>query len=131
MVYLADDDIDDIEIVQEALIMNDYTGPLVTVANGRLLMEMLHRVDKLSIPDVILLDLNMPLKDGFEALKEIKENPSLRNIPVIILTASSRKEDEARCFELGCSFFYTKPSRLDDYDPLVKMVKKFIGNKFT
>jgi CheY-like chemotaxis protein len=129
MVYLVDDDDDDLEIVQTALIENSYKGPVKTVSNGQMLMDKLNGHDNGVRPDVILLDLNMPLKDGFEALEELKANPVLKSIPVIILTASSKKEDEIRCFELGCNYFYTKPNSVPEYSPLVKMVKKFIGNK--
>jgi CheY-like chemotaxis protein len=129
MVYLVDDDVDDLEIVQEALITHSYKGPVITASNGKVLMDQLNNQHFLSRPDVILLDLNMPLKNGFQALQEIKDDPSLKSIPVIILTASSRKEDEARCFELGCSFYFTKPSKLSDYVDLVSLVKKFIVNQ--
>jgi CheY-like chemotaxis protein len=124
MVYLVDDDTDDLEIVQEALLQNSYKGPVATASNGKVLMEALQKPDA-NKPDVIILDLNMPLKDGFEALEEIKLTPALKNIPVIILTASSNKMDEIRCFELGCSFFYTKPSTMPEYNALVMVVKKF------
>lgn len=125
MVYLVDDDIDDLEIVQEALIQNDYTGPVVTVQNGKVLMDKLLE-DADAKPDVIVLDLNMPLKDGFEVLSEIKTHPLFRNIPVIVLTASGNKSDELRCFELGCNFFFTKPNSMQEYDALVTIVKKFM-----
>ena len=128
MVYLVDDDIDDLEIVQEALVQNNYKGPVITAENGKILMDKLHQGSDTK-PDVILLDLNMPLKDGFEALKEIKSQSEFRDIPVIILTASANKADELRCFELGCDFFYTKPNTMKEYNPLVSMVKKFIGDK--
>jgi CheY-like chemotaxis protein len=97
------------------------------VSNGKLLMDRLHQTDN-EKPDVIVLDLNMPLKNGFEALKEIKNSPSLSAIPVIILTASSNKQDEIRCLELGCNFFYTKPSTMNDYRPLATTVKRFIND---
>lgn len=127
MVYLVDDDVDDLEIVQEALIQNSYKGPVTTAQNGKILMDKLYE-DQVR-PDVIVLDLNMPLKDGFETLHEIKSHPTFKNIPVIILTASENKADELRCFELGCNFFYTKPNSMKEYDSLVEVVKTFIKNK--
>jgi CheY-like chemotaxis protein len=127
MVYLVDDDIDDLELVQDALAMNSYEGPVSTILNGKALIDKLTAKENTRRPDVILLDLNMPLKDGFETLEEIKGNPDLKNIPVIVLTASSKKEDEIRCFELGCNFFYTKPTSMHDYKALVAMVKKLVN----
>jgi CheY-like chemotaxis protein len=124
MVYLVDDDLDDLELVQEALKINSYKGPVNTLLNGAELLSKLN--NPTTRPDVILLDLNMPLVNGFQALMEIKSNPRLRDIPVIVVTASSKKEDELRCFELGCNFFYTKPTAMDDYKPLAAMVKKLI-----
>ena len=124
MVYLADDDEDDLELVQEALKMNSYKGPVTTSTDGIQLLEKLEGVQQK--PDVILLDLNMPLKNGYQTLSEIRANPRFRNIPVIIVTSSSKKEDEIRCFELGCDFFYTKPIALEDYKPLVQVVKRLI-----
>jgi CheY-like chemotaxis protein len=127
MVYLVDDDIDDLEFVQEALFENSYKGPVNTVPNGKVLMDLLTKEDETQKPDVILLDLNMPLKNGFQALEEIRNNPSLKNIPVIILTASSKKEDEIKCFELGCNLFCTKPNNLHEYNSIVKIVKSFVA----
>lgn len=126
MVYLVDDDEDDLNFVQEALYENSYKGPVTTAPNGKVLMDRLTKEHETPKPDVILLDLNMPLKNGFQALEEIRNNPTLKDIPVIILTASSKKEDEAKCFELGCNLFYTKPNSLMEYNTIATMVKKFI-----
>src|SRR5687768_10491926 len=100
MVFLVDDDTDDLEIVREALADNKYEGPVNTASDGKRLFELLGN-NSTHRPDVIVLDLNMPLMDGFQALQLIKEHELLRQIPVVILTASSNKDDERRCFELG------------------------------
>jgi CheY-like chemotaxis protein len=126
MVYLADDDLDDLEILQEALNSHSYKGPVATVPNGQVLLDkLIHKSDQR--PDVIILDLNMPIKDGFQTLKEIRTTPDFQNIPVIILTASSRKEDQIKCFELGCNLYFTKPSSMDAYAELTGIVKKLVG----
>jgi CheY-like chemotaxis protein len=125
MVYLVDDDEDDRELVREALEENSYKGPVVPLENGRMLLERLHAGANRQ-PSVIILDLNMPLLNGFEVLLELRKNPSFRKIPVIVLTASSRKEDENRSFELGCDFFMTKPSKVSEYSALTVAVKKFV-----
>lgn len=125
MVYLVDDDIDDVELVEEALHSNNYQGKIAKAANGHILMASLMELgdDK---PELIVLDLNMPLKSGFDVLKEIKTHAILKSIPVIILTASSRKEDEIKCIELGCSLFLRKPTTLADYNSLVHLILKFL-----
>ena len=125
MVYLVDDDEDDIALVREALFINSYKGPVDSASNGRVLLEKL--VNTQVNPDVIVMDLNMPVKNGFDTLQAIKTHPTLREIPVIILTASSNKNDEAKCFDLGCSYFFSKPVTLNGYMPLVHMVKKIVG----
>ena len=123
MIYLVDDDTDDLEIMQEALALNSYKGSVKTAINGLQFLRDVNSENQAK-PDVILLDLNMPLKDGFTVLEEIKRDPSLQSIPVIVLTASSNEKDEIRCFELGCRFFFRKPHQMQDYDAIVTMVKK-------
>lgn len=125
MVYLVDDDEDDLEFVKEALFTHSYKGPVETASNGKVLLEKLELPQ--SHPHVIVMDINMPVKNGFDTLGEIKSHASFKHIPVIILTASSSKNDEARCFDLGCSYFYSKPIELGDYVPLVQMVKQIIS----
>ena len=129
MVYLCDDDVDDLEIVQVALIQNSYKGPVKTVLNGQALMDDLHNINGQQKPDVILLDLNMPLKDGFKVLKEIKGDPKFNTIPVIVLTSSSNKNDEIRCIELGCRYFFKKPFSMQEYQSVIMVVKGFIPNE--
>ena len=127
MVFLVDDDIDDLEIVQEALVKNNYTGPVDTAPNGQVLIDKLTREQDPARPDVIVLDLNMPLKDGFQTLREIKNNPALSFIPVIILTASSSKDDELRCRALGCESYFRKPDRMADYQSIVTAIKAHLA----
>lgn len=122
MVYLVDDDIDDLEIMQEALIHNNYYGPVKIVQNGKMLMDDLSENRR---PEVIVLDLNMPLKNGFDVLRELKSKAALEGIPVIVLTSSSNATDRARCLDLGCSFFFNKPDSLTGYDPIATAVKKY------
>jgi CheY-like chemotaxis protein len=124
MVYLVDDDVDDLELFQEALQENSYTGPVTTLTNGKILLDRLILDEKR--PDVIVLDLNMPIKDGFQALEEIRSYPHLRSIPVVILTSSGKPEDEMRCMALGCNSYHTKPSTILEYGLVVNTVKKFV-----
>lgn len=127
MVYLVDDDSDDQEIVQEALIENSYKGPVIPIGNGKMLMDKLHSENLTGAPSVIVLDLNMPLLDGFQTLERIRKHPVYSSTPVIILTASSKKEDEEKSYRLGCNFFLTKPSRMSGYAALATLVKRFMA----
>jgi two-component system response regulator len=72
------------------------------------------KLKKFPLPSLILLDLNMPRKDGREALMEIKKDPDLRRIPVVIFTTSQKEEDLSCCYELGASSYVTKPASFDD-----------------
>ena len=126
MIYLVDDDIDDTEIVQEAFVQYEYPTQIATFHNGQALMDKL-LADPGARPDLIFLDLLMPLKDGFETLQEIKTHPLLRTIPVIILTGSESREDELKCFQLGCNFFFNKPNSMQEYEPLLTVARKITG----
>ncbi|MBX2864886.1 MAG: response regulator, partial [Leptolyngbyaceae cyanobacterium MAG.088] len=115
IILMADDDEDDRLFTQEALAENRIVNDLYFVEDGEDLMDYLYQRGKYSDPGVaprptlILLDLNMPRKDGREALQEIKQDPDLRSIPVVILTTSKAEEDILRTYDLGASSFITKP----------------------
>lgn len=111
---MADDDDDDFLLTQKALKASKLLNTLVRVSDGEELLDYLMKkgeyADKETLrPGIILLDLNMPRKDGREALKEIKENPELRNIPIVVFTTSKAEEDIYRTYELGVNSFITKP----------------------
>jgi two-component system response regulator len=76
-------------------------------------------------PDLVLLDLNMPRKDGREVLSEIKQNPHLRSIPVVILTTSDSDLDIAKMYDLHANCFVTKPVDLEQFTKIVKEIKNF------
>jgi CheY-like chemotaxis protein len=125
MVYLVDDDQDDLEIAQQALLNHSYKGPVLLLSDGKKLVDKLNSSTLSPEPGVIVLDLNMPLLDGFQTLQRIRDHSVYGSIPVVILTASSKKEDEVKSYELGCNYFLNKPTRLSDYDTLAALVKKF------
>jgi CheY-like chemotaxis protein len=112
---MADDDADDRLLAKDALAESRLANDLHQVADGQELMDYLHHEGKYDDhstsprPGVILLDLNMPRKDGFEALAEIRSDPDLRQIPVVILTTSKAEEDIYRGYDLGANSFVTKP----------------------
>ena len=125
-ILLADDDEEDLQMTQEALQQSRLGNDLRLAYDGEQLMDYLLRrgryVDPADspTPGLILLDLNMPKKDGREALTEIKGNADLRTIPVIVLTTSRTEEDVFRSYDLGVSSFITKPVT---FDGLVKAMK--------
>lgn len=120
MIWLVDDDAEDLEIFQYTLQRNGYRGETRCVENGTMLMELLTQSSRELLPSVIVLDLNMHESTGFEVLKDIKANVALRGIPVIILSGSSNKDDESRCMELGGDRYWKKPNSIHDYDVMAK-----------
>jgi CheY-like chemotaxis protein len=115
-ILLADDDEEDRELTKDALNDARLTNEMKFVVDGQDLMDYLKRTGAYADPSVdaprpgiILLDLNMPKKDGREALAEIKADESLRRIPVIVLTTSKDDEDVLRTYDLGVNSFITKP----------------------
>ena len=114
LILMADDDDDDFLLTKKALGESKLLNTLVRVKDGEELLDDLHGrgdyADKApERPGVILLDLNMPRKDGREALKEIKATPDLQDIPVVIFTTSKAEEDIYRSYQLGSNSFITKP----------------------
>jgi len=126
-ILLADDDEDDRKLAQDALVESRLANDLHTVEDGEELMDYLLRRGKYAAladsprPGLILLDLNMPKKDGREALREIKADPSLRQIPVVVLTTSKAEEDIYRTYDLGANSFITKPVM---FESLVKVMRE-------
>lgn len=122
-ILIADDDADDREMIKDAFTENRLRNDLHFVADGTELMDFLRRQGKYKQsgaprPGLILLDLNMPKMDGREALKEIKNDPELKSIPVVVLTTSKAEEDVYRTYNLGVNSFVTKPVK---FESLVKL----------
>jgi CheY-like chemotaxis protein len=121
-IVMADDDEDDRDAIRDAFERNRMANDFRTVNDGEELMSFLRGEGKYvdaPRPGLILLDLNMPKKDGREALSEIKRDPDLRSIPVIVLTTSSEEEDIFRSYDLGANSYITKPVT---FDALVKVL---------
>ncbi len=126
-ILLADDDPDDRLLALRALKKNHLANNIQTVEDGEELMEYLHRrgpyaePGRAPRPGLLLLDLNMPRKDGREALREIKAAPALRSIPIIVLTTSEADRDVLSSYDLGANAFVSKPVT---FEGLVDAVRK-------
>jgi CheY-like chemotaxis protein len=128
-ILMADDDEDDRDLARLAMQEGRLANDLRFVHDGEELLDYLHHRDRFAgdspRPGLILLDLNMPRKDGREALKEIKADPELRHIPVIILTTSKAEEDILRSYDLGANGFITKPVTLDGLIEVMKVIRRY------
>lgn len=121
-----EDNEDDIELTHEALSELSFTDAVHVAKDGEEAMAFLRREGKFKdapVPKLVLLDIRIPKKDGFEVLKEMKADPELRRIPVVMLTTSDREEDVVRSFEEGACSYITKPII---YDHIVDVLRKFV-----
>lgn len=131
VILMADDDADDRFLTEDALKEARLSNDLRFVTDGEELMEYLKRVGKFENaadsprPGLILLDLNMPRKDGREALEEIKQDPNLRCIPIVVLTTSKSEEDIISSYELGVSGYVTKPVSFDGLINVMQVLGKY------
>ncbi len=130
-ILMADDDPDDRLLLEDALEEVHLSNQFAFVEDGVELMDYLHRRDKYSdlvgtpLPGLILLDLNMPRKDGRQALKEIKADPGLRRIPIVILTTSKAEEDILRTYDLGANSFIVKPVTFDKLVEIIRQLSNY------
>jgi len=111
-ILIADDDVEDQVFMKRAFKKAHSINNLAFVNDGEELMQYLRQQGKYGdapLPDILLLDLNMPKKDGREALQEIKGDPDLRHIPVVVLTTSEAEEDILRTYRLGANSYIQKP----------------------
>ena len=131
VILIADDDADDRMMAKEALEENRLANEIRFVVDGEDLMDYLHCRGKYAAPGsaprpgLILLDLNMPKMDGREALAEIKNDPNLRQVPVVILTTSKAEEDIYRTYQLGVNSFITKPVSFTSLAEVMKTITKY------
>lgn len=118
LVLMADDDEDDCTLAKRAFKESGAVGALSCVEGGIELMA--HLLGPGPLPALILLDLNMPLKDGRETLKDIKSVPALKKIPLVVLTTSREEKDMAYSREMGADSFITKPSAFTEWVSIMK-----------
>lgn len=129
-ILMADDDPDDRDFARSAMQESRLANDLRFVEDGEELINYLRRLGRYANPKdsprpgLILLDLNMPRKDGREALREIKSDPALKNIPIVVLTTSKAEEDILRSYNLGANCFITKPVTFDGLVEVVKVLNR-------
>jgi chemotaxis family two-component system response regulator Rcp1 len=127
-ILLAEDNPGDVRLTVEALKDAKVHNNLHVAEDGVEAMVFLRREGEYADaprPDLILLDLNLPKKDGREVLAEIKEDPDLRRIPVVILTVSQAEEDILRSYDLHANCYITKPVNLDQFLKVVRSIEEF------
>jgi CheY-like chemotaxis protein len=127
-ILLVEDSPTDIDLTREGLEMGKLTNNLKVIENGVDALAYLRREGEYSDavrPDLVLLDLNLPGKDGREVLEDIKSDPDLMSIPVVILTSSKAEEDIARTYKLHANCFITKPVNFSRFVEVVRGIEDF------
>lgn len=127
-ILLVEDNAGDVRLTREALLEGRVANELMVAADGVEALAMLRREGVHSgaaRPDLILLDLNLPKKDGREVLHEIKTDPALMRIPVVVLTTSKAEEDIVRTYDLHANCYVTKPVDFDKFVSVIKSIDDF------
>jgi CheY-like chemotaxis protein len=127
-ILLVEDNPGDVELAKEALQESKLLSNLVTVSDGEAAVQYLRRQGQYKDavrPDLIILDLNLPKKDGREVLKDIKEDENLKSIPVVILTMSKDEADMLKLYKLHANCFITKPIDFTQFINVVRAIENF------
>jgi chemotaxis family two-component system response regulator Rcp1 len=128
IIFLVEDNKADIRLIQEALKTSLLPHQVITVRDGVEAMNYLHQEGEYANaprPDLILLDLNLPKKDGREVLAEIKSDPQLKRIPVVILTTSKNQDDIFHSYDLHANCYITKPRNLSQLFQIIQSIEDF------
>ena len=127
-VLLVEDDEDDVLLTREALKDSKVIVSMTVVQDGEEALKRLRRqppFETSPVPDLILLDLNLPRVSGREVLKELKADPVLRKIPVVVLTTSAADTDVLKCYDLGANCYITKPVDFEQFQRIIKVIDEF------
>ena len=129
IILIAEDDADDRFLLQTAFEEKGYTEKLQFVENGIELMDYLGKgktpIPREDYPRIILLDLNMPKKDGREVLKELKQSEMWRKIPVVVFTTTKNEAEISRCYELGANTYIVKPANFDELLRTIEHIRAY------
>jgi two-component system, chemotaxis family, response regulator Rcp1 len=127
-VLLVDDNPADIDLTHNALARTHLSMHVSSVPDGAEALELLYRNGKYKgarLPDLVILDLNLPRKDGSAVLSEVKSNPALRKTPIVIFSTSQALHDIGRSYELGANSYVSKPGNLQDYISAIMNIGNF------
>jgi two-component system, chemotaxis family, response regulator Rcp1 len=127
-ILLVEDSIEDAYLVREALEEQSFVSYFCHVENGQQAIDYLtNRTNDgiFSMPNLILMDINMPVMDGHESLSTIKSIDSIRHLPVIMLTTSTRREDILKAYNYQCSSYLVKPDNIYELDDLAETIKNY------
>lgn len=130
---VIEDSPSDVRLLQEAVKENGIHCEMAVARDGVQGLSYLHKVSQglAARPDLIILDLNLPLKNGREVLAEIKTAPGLKQIPVLVMTSSRSDEDVNAAYTLNANCFITKPYTLDDYVEILRSIEEFWAHTAT
>lgn len=127
-ILLVEDDPGDVRLTREALKSNKLGNTLHVVSDGEEALDFLHRrglYAEAPVPDLILLDLNLPRKNGQEVLQDIKGDPALKAIPVVVLTTSSQERDILKAYNLNANCYVTKPLDWQQFIQVINQIEQF------
>lgn len=127
-ILLVDDNEDDVVIIQEAFADARLVNVITRARDGEDALHYLRREGKykmVRLPGLVLLDINMPKKNGFEVMTEMKADPKLRHLPVVVLTTSDREEDIVRSYATGACSYIRKPMDIDRFRDVVKQFELY------
>ena len=127
-ILVAEDDADDRFLIQTAFEEKGYTDKLDFVENGVELISYLADNTKNNIPRIILLDLNMPKKDGRQVLVELKQHELFKRIPIVVFTTTKNENEISRCYDLGANTYIVKPTTFDELLFLVEQIHSYWQN---
>lgn len=130
-ILLVEDNPGDVRLIKEAFRDSPSVGSFQVTVDGEAAIDYLSKVGENGLnprPDMIFLDLNLPKKNGLEVLEEIKSNPLLRSIPIVVLTTSNSEEHIYRCYNLNANCYITKPVEFDEFMNVVKVIETFWFN---
>ena len=127
-ILLVDDNPADANLTSEVLATSERQSHISTVSDGEQALAFLHRTGKYADavrPDLLILDLNLPRRDGRSVLAEVKADPELNELPVVVFTTSRSSRDIARCYELGANCYVSKPGNLGQFFSAVRSLEAF------
>ncbi|MFC3415292.1 response regulator [Algoriphagus hitonicola] len=119
---LIEDNEGDVLLMSEALEESGIPFRLIGLQTGQEAIDKINQFDQSELPDLVILDINLPVKNGFEVMREIRNNPKTAALPVMILSTSSNQEDRRKAGQFQPKLFYTKPSDFGEFPALVEAI---------